>query len=60
MGWGEDDAAGGLDLPEEDFDYDRFVEREFGTGVRPSGIKTIWWVTAIVLILVFSFVFLLF
>ena len=28
-GWNEDAHAQGLDLPEEDFDYDEFIEREF-------------------------------
>jgi hypothetical protein len=30
-GWKDDaNARDGLDLPDEDFDYDAFVEREFG------------------------------
>lgn len=58
-GWGEDDGAGGLDMPEDEFDYDEFVAREFGSGARPPGIKAIWWVTAIVLIIAFVSVYLL-
>jgi hypothetical protein len=50
-GWRLAADGGGLDLPDEEFDYDEFVAREFGEGVRPSGIRPIWWVTAIVVLL---------
>ena len=41
----------GLDLPGEDFDYDEFVEREFGTKPhRRTGIKWYWWLTAVVVL----------
>lgn len=52
-GWRQD--AGnydGLDLPDEDFDLDEFVRQEFGSSFKPAGMKTIWWVTAIVIIVV--------
>ena len=40
-----------LDLPDEDFDYDEFVAKEFGHKPhRKIGIKWYWWVTAIVLL----------
>jgi hypothetical protein len=45
------DSADGLDLPDDDFDYNEFVRREFSTSAKPAGIKTIWWITAIVLLL---------
>ena len=48
-GW-RTDSADGLDLPDEDFNYDEFVRHEFSPGVKPSGIKTIWWITAIILL----------
>lgn len=44
------DESGGLDLPDEEFDYDAFVEREFGTSRKPAGVSAFWWVTAIVLL----------
>ena len=49
-GW-RDDATSydGVDLPEE-FDYDEFVRDEFGSSVKPRGIPTIWWVTALLLL----------
>lgn len=50
-GWRLDaDVHDGLDLPEEDFDYNDFVRREFGSRVKPPGIKMIWWITAIIVL----------
>lgn len=52
-GWREDaERYDGLDLPGDDFDHDDFVQREFGSGVIPPGLKTIWWITAIVVLAV--------
>src|SRR2546430_1748478 len=55
-GWSDDTAADGLDLPDEEdrFDYDKFLEEEFGKGARPRGVPRIWWVIA--LIVLFAFV----
>src|SRR5437763_4338794 len=51
-GWREDaQNYDGVDLPEGGFDYDDFVRREFGSR-RPAGIPTIWWITALLLIVV--------
>lgn len=51
-GWREDAEAGeALDLPDQDFDYDQFVREEFGSSIKPAGIKTIWWITAILIII---------
>ena len=39
-GWSEESASEGLDLPEEKFDYDDFVQREFGKkGPVPRGLE---------------------
>jgi hypothetical protein len=52
-GWKEDaDVNDGLDLPDDDFDYDEFVKKEFGGGGNPATGNAIWWVTGIVLFLV--------
>jgi hypothetical protein len=49
-GWRIDGSVhDGLDLPDDEFDYDEFVQREFGSRAKPAGIKTIWWITAIIL-----------
>lgn len=51
-GWKEDsEVYDGLDLPAEDFDYDEFVKEEFGDGPKSHGIKPIWWITALVLLI---------
>lgn len=54
-GWREDaDEVDGLGLDDDDFDYDDFVEREFGGGgPRPHGIQPVWWITAIILLAAF-------
>jgi hypothetical protein len=52
-GWREDaESYDGLDLPDGKFDYDDFVQREFGSSVKPAGIKTIWWITAIIVLII--------
>lgn len=54
-GWREDaEVYDGLDLPDEDFNYDEFVKNEFGSGTKPSGIKPVWWITAIILVIAFG------
>lgn len=50
-GWKEDANLDGLDLPDEEFDYNEFGEKEFGSKVVPTGMKPIWWITGIILLL---------
>ncbi len=50
-GWG-DDAADGLGLPDDDFDYEKFTAEEFGTPRKVGGKQLLWKVTAIMLLLV--------
>ena len=58
-GWRENgDAYDGVDLPDEDFNYDDFVKQEFGSQLKPSGSKTVWWITAVLLILAFLVMYL--
>ena len=53
-GWSEESHVGGLDLPDEEFNYDEFVKREFGPApVKPRGIRWLWWIVAVALIVVF-------
>lgn len=52
-GWSSGAASDGLDLPDDSFNYDEFVEREFGTP-KPRfrrDRRTLWTVTAIILLL---------
>lgn len=60
-GWSDSAHAGRLGIPDEDFNYERFVKEEFGTAsgrVKPRGVHWVWWVTAIVLVLLLAFFFL--
>jgi hypothetical protein len=48
-GWSDAARTDGLDLPDDAFDYDEFVKREFGKeGPVPRGIRWFWWVIALV------------
>lgn len=59
-GWQENDAHDGLDLPDEEFDYNTFVAEEFGGGqTRKTGLHPVWWITAVVLIVLGMIAFLL-
>ena len=54
-GWSERARAQQLGLPDDEFDYDEFIKEEFGEEakapqLRPRGIKWLWWVVAIILI----------
>ena len=51
-GWSEDAASDHLDLPEENFDYDEFVQREFGAKKHlPRGLSWFWWLVGLLLLL---------
>jgi hypothetical protein len=53
-GWSEAATTGGLDLPDEKFDYDDFVDREFGSKKPiPRGIHWFWWMVALILAILF-------
>jgi len=48
-GWSEDAQSGGLDIPEESFDYEEFVKREFGAKrYLPRGIGWFWWAVSLI------------
>ncbi len=50
-GWSEEAEVGHLGLPDESFDYDAYVKREFGTpDPRPRGLSWLWWATALLLL----------
>jgi len=43
-GWREDaDTHDGVDLSEDDFNYDEFIKQEFGSQAKPAGLETVWW-----------------
>jgi hypothetical protein len=53
-GWSEEARIGGLDLPDENFSYDEFVQREFGgKSPKPHGLTWFWWLVAVLLLAAF-------
>jgi hypothetical protein len=59
-GWSEEAYGQRLDLPDDNFNYDDFVKKEFGPrkDVRPRGISWLWWLVALLLLAVFAWSFL--
>lgn len=53
--WEQDSAYDGLDLPDDDFDYEDYVAREFGGKPhRRVGIAWYWWLTALLLLVLLA------
>jgi hypothetical protein len=51
-GWSEDAASSTIDLPDDNFDYDDFVKKEFGgESPIPKGLHWFWWLVGVLLIL---------
>ena len=58
-GWWEDaESYDGVSLPDENFNYDEFIEEEFGSSPKPVAVKTVWWVTAILVLVVLVAIYL--
>ena len=52
-GWSEEARYDGLDLPDENFDYDKFVKEELSdekASPVPRGIHWFWWLVAVGLV----------
>src|SRR5216117_1294094 len=51
-GWSEHAHSQRLGLPDDEFDYDRFVKEEFGSerSIHPRGISWWWWFVALLLL----------
>jgi hypothetical protein len=57
-GWNEEAAgADGIDLPDDDFDYEKFTEEEFGSPRKLRGKELVWRVTGIVVLVLIVFAF---
>ena len=48
-GWSDSAHAQSLGLPDEEFNYDEFVEREFSQP-KKSRRQLFWWIVAVVLL----------
>lgn len=48
-GWSDEAYASGLGLPDDNFEYDEFVKKEFGDQleVKPRGLHWFWWIVGI-------------
>jgi hypothetical protein len=54
-GWSETAYEGGLGLPDEEFDHDKFIEKEFGEEkTKPWNISWFWWAIGVVVIVLVS------
>ncbi len=53
-GWNEEESSyDGLDLPgEDDFDYEKFKEEEFGEPRKAAGIPRFWKITAFIMVII--------
>lgn len=50
-GWSQKARYDELNLPDENFDYNDFVKREFGgEPAVPRGVSRFWWIVAILVI----------
>lgn len=53
-GWSSEAQTPGSTLPDDEFDYDEFVKKEFGQGTHvPRGVHWFWWVVAVGVLLMF-------
>lgn len=51
-GWKSDSSVyDGLDLPDDDFDYDEFIANELGEGKSKPPLPVFWWWVGIVLVI---------
>ena len=52
-GWSDNAQGQRLGLPDEEFDYDEFVGREFGDRKAiPHGLHWFWWLAGLILLAV--------
>jgi hypothetical protein len=49
--WEQDESHDGLNLPDEEFNYEEFLDEEFGGGRKKSAMEWVWWTTALVLVI---------
>jgi hypothetical protein len=50
-GWSETAGTEDLELPEEGFDYDEYINREFGAKTpKPNGLHWFWWIIGLLVL----------
>jgi hypothetical protein len=50
-GWSGNTQEGGLDLPDDEFEYEKFLGEEFGHGAPKKGVQRLWPIVALVLLI---------
>ena len=56
-GWKEDaHTYDGLDLPDDDFDYDDYVKTEFGAPEHQAAAKGLWWFVAVAVLILLAWI----
>ena len=58
-GWSGNAFPADLGLPDEDFDYEKFVADEFGGGRRKSSMQWVWWAAAVLLFIALLWIWVL-
>ena len=52
-GWSEQAETDGLDLPQDDFNYQDFIRQEFDPKRPvPRGVHWFWWLIAVVVLII--------
>ncbi len=46
-GWSGEAESSGLGLPDDDFNYQKFIEGEFGGTPKKSPMQWVWWIAAL-------------
>jgi zinc-ribbon domain len=54
-GWSDSAHADNLGIPDDNFDYEEFLKDEFGGRPKPRDIHWVWWLTALLLVVLFLF-----
>lgn len=56
-GWSDEAYASALNLPDDDFNYEKFVENEFGKKKKmiPNNLHWFWWLVAVLTVITFIF-----
>jgi RNA polymerase subunit RPABC4/transcription elongation factor Spt4 len=56
-GWSDSAQADRLGIPDDNFDYQRFVREEFGGQKKRRELHWLWWLTALLLTGLLLFLF---
>ena len=56
-GWSDRAHTERLGIPDDEFDYDKFIEEEFGpkreSRIKPRKVVWLWWALAVVVLILF-------